>query len=191
MTPLLESVMRNDVPSIKVLLAHGADMEKAGPDGYTPLAFAIEERHYEAAKALIDAGAKVNVASGDQRLTPLMIAAAEMRPAEGAVFVPSSTRPIDVARALIKRDADVNAKDKDGTTALMIAASHDNAPMVGLLLQSGADASATNAQGQTALDVAKLNGSAEAARALSVLAITQPGAAGAQQAAPSPSGAAV
>ena len=173
MTPLLEAVMRNDVSSIKLLLGHGANKEVLGPEGIDPLGLAIEERRYEAAKALIDAGANVNIAVGDQRLTPLMMAAAESAPAEGAIFLPSSTRPLDIAKLLIQRDADVNAKDKSEMTALMVAASHDNAPMVGLLLQSGANASAKNDEGQTASDIAKLNGNLEAAQAISVLSKTQ------------------
>jgi quinoprotein dehydrogenase-associated probable ABC transporter substrate-binding protein len=173
MTPLLEAVMRDDVSSIKLLLAHGADKNVIGPDGIDALGLAIEERKYEAARDLINAGFKVNVPVGEQRLTPLMITAAESAPAEGAVFLPSSTRPIDVARFLIQRGADVNAKDKTGMTALMVAASHNNAPMIGLLLQSGADASAKNDHGQTASDIAKLNGNVDAEQAISVLAKTQ------------------
>jgi quinoprotein dehydrogenase-associated probable ABC transporter substrate-binding protein len=169
MTPLLEAVMRNDVPSVKLLLAHGADKSALGPEGIDALGLAIEERDYDAAKTLIEAGANVNVVVGDQRLTPLMIAAAEKAPPEGAIFVPSSTRPIDIARILIQRGANVNATDKTGMTALMVAASHNNAPMVGLLLQSGADVAAKNDQGQTASDIAKLNGNVDAAQAISVL----------------------
>jgi ankyrin repeat protein len=169
MTPLLEAVMRNDVPSLQLLLAHGADKSVLGPEGVDALGLAIEERDYDVAKALIDAGANVNVPVGDQRLTPLMIAVAEKAPPEGTIFVPSSTRPIDIAKILIQRGADVNATDKTGMTALMVAASHNDASMVGLLLQSGADVSAKNAQGQTASDIAKLNGNVDAAQAISVL----------------------
>jgi ankyrin repeat protein len=129
------------------------------------------EQKYEAAKTLIEAGAKVDAAEGEQRLTPLMVAAAETAPAEGAVFLPSSTRPIDIARLLIQHGANVNAKDKDGMTALMVAASHNNAPAIGLL-QAGADAAAKNNRGETALAIAKLNGNLNAAQALSVLGRT-------------------
>jgi hypothetical protein len=51
------------------------------------------------------------LASKDQ-VTPLIIAAAETAPAEGSMFLPTSTRPIDVAKTLIQRGADVNPKDK-------------------------------------------------------------------------------
>lgn len=169
MTPLILAAERDHVPSVQALIAAGADMEKAGPDGYTPLAMAIADDHYEAAKALIDAGADVKKAQGADQLTPLMIAAGQTGPAEGAVFLPDSTRPIDVAKALIDRGADVNAKSKTGVTALMVAAAHNNPPMIGLLIESGADAAAKNNQGQTAQDVAQLNGNAEAAQAIKVL----------------------
>jgi len=152
MTPLEETIMRDDVPALKLLIDSGADTNKADPQGLPPLALAIEEQKYETAKALIEAGANVNSVASKDQLTPLMIAAAESQPAEGSMFLPTSTRPIDIAKALIKRGADVNAKDKDGMTALMVATSHDNAPTIGLLLQSGANAEAKNNRGEQALD---------------------------------------
>ena len=169
MTPLEETIMRDDVPALKLLIDSDADTNKADPQGLPPLALAIEEQKYETAKALIEAGANVNSVASKDQLTPLMIAAAESQPAEGSMFLPTSTRPIDIAKALIKRGADVNAKDKDGMTALMVATSHDNAPTIGLLLQSGANAEAKNNRGEQALDIAKLNGNQEAAQAISVL----------------------
>ena len=152
------------------MLEHGADIEKAGPEGYRPLPFAIGESRYEAAKALMEAGANVNEPSGPDDLTPLMIAAGQSEPAEGTMFLPGSTRPIDIAKGLIDRGADVNAKSKDGVTPLMVAASHNNPPMIGVLIDAGADVSAKDNQGQTAADVATLNGNLEAAQAIKVLA---------------------
>ena len=38
MTPLTTAVMRDHVPTVKVLLANGADVEEPGPEGFRPLA---------------------------------------------------------------------------------------------------------------------------------------------------------
>ena len=86
------------------------------------------------------------------------------------MFLPGSTRPTDIATALIAGGADVNAQSKNGVTPLMIAATHNNPPMIGVLIDAGADVSAKDNQGQTAADVAKLNGNLEAAQAIKVLA---------------------
>ena len=68
-----------------------------------------------------------------------MLVAAQTSPAEGARFVPGSTRPTDLAKALVERGAEVNAQAKNGMTALMVAATHNSAPMIGLLMDAGAD----------------------------------------------------
>ncbi len=170
MTPLAAALMRDHVPTIKVLADKGAHLEEPGQQGYRPLALAIAESKYEAAKALMDGGADVSVASGDQGLTPLMLVAAQTSPAEGSIFLPGSIRPTDLAKDLLAREADVDAQAKNGMTALMIAASHNSAPMIGLLMDAGADPTIKNAQGQTAEDVAKLNDNQEAAQAIKVLA---------------------
>jgi quinoprotein dehydrogenase-associated probable ABC transporter substrate-binding protein len=169
MTPLISAVMRDHVPTVKLLVDKGADIEKPNTEGYRPLAIAIGEDKFEVAKALMDAGADVKAVAGPEKLTPLMIVAAQTSPAEGAIFLPSSTRPLDIAKGLVEHGADVNAKASTGTTALMIAATHNNPPMIGLLIESGADIDAKNDQGKTAQDVAELNGNVEAAQAIRVL----------------------
>ena len=176
-TPLIAAVLRDHVPTVKALLAKGADIEKPGPEGFRPLAVAIAEDRYEVAKALMEAGAKVNVPAGADGLTPLMVAVAQSSPGEGAVFLPTSTRPLDIAKGLLERGADVNAKSKAGVTALMVAAAHNNPPMIGLLIESGADTAAKNNQGKTAEDVAEMNKNMEAAQAIRVLATAKSAAA--------------
>lgn len=168
-TALVTAAMRDHVPSIQTLIENGADIERPGPQGYRPLALAIAERKYEAAMALMEAGADVSIASGADDLTPLMLIAAQTGPAEGSRFVPGSTRPNDVAKGLIERGAKIDAQSKQGVTALMIAATQNSAPMIGLLMDAGADPSVKNKQGLTASEIAEKNGNLEAAQAILVL----------------------
>ncbi|HLH10460.1 MAG TPA: quinoprotein dehydrogenase-associated putative ABC transporter substrate-binding protein [Methylovirgula sp.] len=168
MTPLLESVMQDDVPTLKILTSHGADLEARTSDGATPLAFAIAEDKMKAALALIDAGADVNSKSSNLGLTPLMVAAGrepyeislsgQKHELENVMLDPHYPDALQVARVLIAHKADVNAVSTSGVTALMLAAAHNNTPIVGLLLQSGADASKKSPDGKTALDLATENG---------------------------------
>jgi quinoprotein dehydrogenase-associated probable ABC transporter substrate-binding protein len=168
MTPVLEAVMQDDVDTLKVLAAHGADIESPTADGATPLAFAIAEDNMKTALALINAGAKVNSKSTKLGLTPLMVAAGrdpyevsisgQKHELENATLDPHYPDALQVARVLLAHGADVNAVSTSGVTALMLAAAHGNAPIVGLLLQSGADPGKRSPDGKTALDMAVQNG---------------------------------
>lgn len=168
MTALLEAVMQDDVPTIKMLAGRGAELDERTPDQATPLAFAIVENKMKAALALIDIGAAVNAPSGELGLTPLMVAAgrqetelsleAGRHEVENLSTDPHYPGTLQVARALIAHKADVNAVNKAGVTALMLAAAHNNPPIVGLLLQSGADPSKRSLDKKTALDFAVENG---------------------------------
>lgn len=169
MTPLQHAVLRNHVPTVKALLEHGADIEGKNFDGYSPLALALAEAKYEVAKVLLESGAHIDTRAGPDELTPLMIAASQVKPSEGEIFLPGSTRPLDLARDLIGRGADINAQSKSGVTALMIAAARNVAPMIGLLMQVGAKADLKSAQGKTAADIAEQNGSEAAAKALRLI----------------------
>ncbi len=62
--------------------------------------------------------------------------------------------------AVIKEEADVNARDKDGHTALQLAACGGREAIVKRLIAAGADAGAITRNGSTALHFAALKGHA-------------------------------
>jgi len=168
-SPLALAAARNKTGAIKLLVARGAAIEAAIPGGYTPLFIATAEGKLAAAKALIDAGAKCQGTFGPQKLTLLMAVATQRPPERRLTQVLQKVGPVQLADDLVAHGAEVNAASSSGVTALMIAAAHDNAPMIGLLIRAGAKSDMKSAQGQTALDIAVQNGSEAAARILRLL----------------------
>jgi ankyrin repeat protein len=67
----------------------------------------------------------------------------------------------EVVKTLLDADADVNAKDKSGVTALMVAACAGHTEMVETLLDAGADVNAKGEVGFTALMFAAQEGHTE------------------------------
>lgn len=182
-TPLLYAIMRNHVPSIEVLAANGADIEKPGKDGHSPLLIALSEGNYFAAEALIEAGADLSKGGGREGLTPLMVVATQRPPDQRLTRIAKGPAPLELATAMIKRGADVNAVTSHGVTALMVAAGHDNPSLIGLLVRNGANATMRSGEGKTAYDIARLARSQAAAKALERLSAggTAPAADGANQ----------
>jgi len=190
LTPLMEAAYRNHVPSVEALLQHGASLTMKDPRGLTPLCIALDNRSFLAATALIKAGASPNVSCGANHLTPLMIVARYLEagqsgnvPVDDGLYLSDGVAPQEVGKLLVSKGADANARSKGGLTALMVAAGHDDAPLIGLLIQAGAKVDAHAEDGKTALDIAKDNGSDAAIQILNVMTRFAP--------APSSSGAAV
>jgi quinoprotein dehydrogenase-associated probable ABC transporter substrate-binding protein len=154
-TPLLHAINRNHVPTIEMLAKKGADLELPTNGGIRPLTWAIGDGKYFAAKALIDSGANANSASGEERVTPLMSVATQRTAQTRVGHIAQGPAPLELARALLKKGADVNASSKDGVTALMVAAGHNNAPLIGLLANANADLSVRSKEGLTALEIAE------------------------------------
>ena len=74
-----------------------------------------------------------------------------------ALMIAANHNRLEMAKMLIDKGANVNSKDKNGSTALMLATSYDsgsNAELIKLLLSKGADANVANKEGSTALMVA-------------------------------------
>ena len=72
----------------------------------------------------------------------------------------------ELAASFIKAGIDINAKEEDGRTALLIAAEKGDAWMAALLADNGADVNARDADGYTALMYAAYKGNRELAELL-------------------------
>ena len=64
---------------------------------------------------------------------------------------------IETARSLVAAKADVNSRDSEGSTLLMLAAHAGNLAMVSALLDAGAEVNASDERGWTALMKAAYN----------------------------------
>ena len=132
------------------------------PDGFTALHFAAFFGKAEAARALLAAGAAVDVYSENElRVQPLHSAAAGSHH--------------EVCRVLIAAGADVNAKQRYGYTPIHAAAHNGDAELVELFLSAGADAGAPRESGETPADTADAAGHADIARRLREVASERTG----------------
>ena len=119
---------------------------------------------------LLDAGAHIDTTAGPDALTPLMIAASQVSPGEGAIFLPGSTRPIDLARELMQKGANVNAQSKSGRHRAddrggTQRGADDRPPRPG----RAPSLISSRSQGKTAADIAEQNGAEAAAKALRLI----------------------
>ena len=143
-TPLGLAAARNDKEMVKFLVEKGADINLEDGYGYTPLMKAIDYYNVGLAKNIIDLKPDLNAvcsATGDTPLTYLVNA---NKYGGGA----------DLCYYMIKNGADINKKNKEGNTSLMIAAASYNYAIVGVLVNMGADYNIKNKEGKTAIDIA-------------------------------------
>lgn len=124
--PLMSAVYRNQVETVKTLIANGADVNTkiAGVIEVTPLMVAARYGHTEILKILIENGADVN-AKSEEGYTALMRAARNGQTA--------------AVKILIQNHADVHARNYGGMSALKFAASYNYQDIVQILLDHGAD----------------------------------------------------
>ena len=118
-TCLMAAARNGHLDICRLLLDKGAKVEAKNSDGWTPLHYAARNDHIEIVRLLCDRGADVEACSNDGR-RPLHTAAMNGR--------------ISVVKELIEeRNAEINARDEDGWTALTYAR-HNNEPDVAAYL---------------------------------------------------------
>ena len=123
---------------VDLLLKAGANVDAADESGRTPLFLAAEHGDIELANLLLDAGADPNGAEG----CPPLCALARTKSRHSARIL---------AGNLLAAEADLQAADKDGDTALHHAARKGWPSLIKAFLSAGADVNAVNAQKHTPL----------------------------------------
>jgi ankyrin repeat protein len=152
-TPSFVAAENNRLDVLKLLIAAGADVNKAcAIDGYTHLLVAAQNGNAGCVPVLLEAaGVDPNVAATDG-CTPLYIAAQGNR--------------LDVVTLLIAAGADVDKAADDDYTPLQMAAQNGHSDDVGLLIAAGANVHAATTDSDTALSFALAQGHAEVVQKL-------------------------
>ena len=136
------------------LLEHDpAAVDALAGDGFRPLQLAAFFGQLDAARLLIERGAPVDAASGND---------AELR----ALHSAAAGRHGEVVALLLEAGADPGPRQKGGFTPLMAAALHGDEAIVDALLAAGADVSARSVEGKDAATLAEQAGHTELAERL-------------------------
>jgi uncharacterized protein len=170
LTPLVYAVRANDLDSVKVLLAAGADVNQVTGYGWSPLLVATQNRYYKLGAYLLDHGADVNLANKGA-WTPLYLATDNRNIESGDYPVRKGDMDhLEFIKLLLDKGANVNARlkdstetrtvftnqwlDENGATAFLRASQSGDVPLMKLLLAHGADPKIDTTLHVTALQVA-------------------------------------
>ena len=170
LTALVYAARSNDVESVEVLLAAGADINQVTGYGWSPLLVATQNRYYKLGAYLLDHGADPNLANKGG-WTPLYLATDNRNIENGDYPVRKGDMDhLDFITLLLDKGANVNARMKDstetrtvftnqwldenGATAFFRASQSGDLALMKLLLARGADPKIATTLGVTALHVA-------------------------------------
>jgi ankyrin repeat protein len=155
LTPLIYAARANDLESVKVLLAAGADVNQTTNYGWSPLLVATQNRYYKLGAYLLEHGANPNLANKGGWV-PLYLATDNRNIENGDYPVRRGDMDhLEFIKLLLDKGADVNARVKDstetrtvftnqwldenGATAFLRASQSGDVELMKLLLSKGAD----------------------------------------------------
>jgi serine/threonine-protein phosphatase 6 regulatory ankyrin repeat subunit B len=138
-TPLMAAARSGSVPAVRALLARGADVNASEKvQNTTALMWASAESHLDVADVLIEAGADVN---RQGHVTTLTARHNADHPSGGFTALMFAARNGDEAmvKRLVARGANLNLKNGDGASALMVAMYNDWFDVAKTLIDLGTD----------------------------------------------------
>src|SRR5262245_39444366 len=121
---LADRIQSGDRKAALAMIASGADVNKAQPDGTTPLHWAAYRVDRELVQTLLKKGAKADAVN---------------RYGASPVAEAARVANVDLVGMLLEAGADANASNEDGQTALMLAARTGNVAVAEVLVKHGAD----------------------------------------------------
>lgn len=136
--PLHRASMRGASDVLEILISHGASVKEKNKKGLKPLELACDWDNFRVIKCLLEHGAAADVEA-------LSTAAEYCRK--------------ETMELLIRHGAQVNAKDRIGSTALHYAARKGNMEAVRILIDNGADCNVPDRKGITPFQWAAWGGS--------------------------------
>lgn len=143
-----------DFDLITLLVAKGADVNRAGRNGITPLHWAAQYGDLKVATHLLEHGADVN--ASDAYKGPISTSSIDGTVLQ--ISLRGGADNLELVRLILKHGAKLNRRDLQGNTEMHLVAMSGSADLARLLVQHGADVNAVNADQHTALYYAAKHG---------------------------------
>lgn len=143
-----------NIKMLKLLIDKGADVNKRDQIGYTALMHAVSNGKVEAVRFLIQNGTDVNAKTlDDDIITPaeearvqslletydIDFAYNQIIGGLTALMLAAQAGHSDIVQILLENAANVNAKNHDGNTPLLMAINHDHTEVIRMLKTAGAN----------------------------------------------------
>lgn len=156
-SPLVTSLLTNDMPTFKRFIMSGSNPNSTDVDKQPLLVIAVRQENIQAIEMLLDAGARVDErdAVGNSGLSWAASLGAD-----------------HLVTRLLKAGADINQANQEGQTPLIRASRNGHRYAIEALLKAGADADITDYTGRKALDWVRTSRSRAAERAFMEAGLT-------------------
>ena len=165
------AAQRGDIQAVHILLEHGADPNLCDCNDVSPLSWSVQSPTPECTKLLLAAGGKSTQAQNGW--TPVLNACyghdepdlieSLIKAGESALHLITQEKETPLMISVIndhfnsaeyllsRREVDLEARNIDGRTALLLALKNNSSSSIQVLLQHGACCSVTDNEGQTVL----------------------------------------